>query len=128
LLPLPPQEEAGTIFITTTISTDIFVMLSPTVIHCVSSSFGWRNRHRRTTQKNILMMMMMRMMTAISSYNPIFALHGQTIRLWIMEYLLLMAPCPNHHGRPLLPNPLPLPSDDGAIQQSTNNQPNLNSN
>jgi hypothetical protein len=27
-----------------------------------------------------------------------------------------------HHGRPLLPHPLPLPSDDGTIQQSTINQ------
>jgi hypothetical protein len=41
----------------------------------------------------------------------------------VMENILVLASCPSYHGRPLLPHPLPLPSDDGTIQQSTNNQP-----
>jgi hypothetical protein len=40
-----------------------------------------------------------------------FVFNGRTIWWWIMEYLLLRAPFPNDHGRPLLPRPLP--SDGG---------------
>jgi hypothetical protein len=46
----------------------------------------------------------------------------------VMENILELASCPNYHGRPMLPNPRPLPSDDGTVQQSTNNQPYLNAN
>jgi hypothetical protein len=41
----------------------------------------------------------------------------------VMENILVVASCSNHHGRPLLLHPFPLPSDDGTVQQSTNNQP-----
>jgi hypothetical protein len=86
-------------------------MLTPTIIHCVSSSSGWRNRHRCTTQKNVSMMMMMRMMTAISSSNPILCFQWTDYMVVDFGVPTANGSFPNDHGRPLLPHPLP--SDGG---------------
>jgi hypothetical protein len=68
------------------------------------------------------------LMKRITTSIPISFFNGWIIVVVVMENILVVASCPNHHGRPLLPNPLPLPSDDGTIPQSTNNQPYFNAN
>jgi hypothetical protein len=64
----------------------------------------------------------------ITTSNQFHYSMDRLLPVLVMENLLIVASCSNHHGRPLLPNPLSLPSDDGTIQQSTNNQPYLNVN
>jgi hypothetical protein len=68
------------------------------------------------------------LMIRITTFIPISLFNGCIIVVEVMENILIVASCPNHHCCPLLPNPLPLPSDDGTIQQSTNNQPYFNAN
>jgi hypothetical protein len=60
-------------------------------------------------------------MILITTSIPISLFSGCIIVVVVLENILIVASCPNHRGCPLLPNPLPLPSDDGTIQQSTNN-------
>jgi hypothetical protein len=88
-------------------------------------------RHRTTdvTVRQRMILMILR-----NNVQPNSLFNEWIIVVVVMENILIVVAscCPNHHCRPLLPNPLPLPSvtpsDDVAIQQSTNNQPNLNAN
>jgi hypothetical protein len=86
-------------------------------------------RHRTTdvTVRQRMILMILR-----NNVQPNSLFNEWIIVVVVMENILVVASCPNHQGRPLLQHPLPLPSvtpsDDVAIQQSTNNQPNLNAN
>jgi hypothetical protein len=60
-------------------------------------------------------------MILLTTSIPFSFFNGWIIVVVVMENKLVLASCPNHHCRPLLPNPLPLPSDRGTIQQSTIN-------
>jgi hypothetical protein len=65
-------------------------------------------------------------MILITTSIPISLFNGWIIVVAVMENILVVASCcPNHHCRPLLPNPLSLPSDDGTIQQSVHQQPTI---
>jgi hypothetical protein len=102
-------------------------VLHPILQRCGFFSFsnGVILRHRTT---DVTVRQMMISMILITTSIPISFFNGWIIVVVVMENILVLASCPNHLCCPLLPNPLPLPSDDGTIQQSTNNQPNLNSN
>jgi hypothetical protein len=82
-------------------------------------------RHRATDVTVRQRMISMKLLATSNQFH--FSMDG-LLPVLVMENILIMASCPNHHCCPLLPNPLPLPSDDGTIQQSTNNQPYFNAN
>jgi hypothetical protein len=82
-------------------------------------------RHR-TTDVTVRQWMISMILTTTSNQFH-FSMDG-LLPVLVMENILMMSSCPNHHCCPLLPNPLPLPSDDGTIQQSTKNQSYLNAN
>jgi hypothetical protein len=77
-----------------------------------SSSSPYDRRHQQYRMISMIL---------ITTSIPISFFNGWIIVVVVMKNILVVASCPNHHCRPLLPNPLPLPSDRGTMQQSTIN-------